>query len=141
MSTSTPAQNTHTNSHALLIPRTELSLAEFEAITGVARSTLYRMIRRGQLRTVQRGRRRLVPVSEVTAAKARTEPEPTYVEVAGLDRKAWNLWYEYRMGMNAPFKSAHALRASKARLASFGERQTNAVIRSMAFGSRTLMTE
>jgi excisionase family DNA binding protein len=42
------------------------SLAEAEALSGLSRSTLYRMMAAGALKTVQRGRRRLVPAEELT---------------------------------------------------------------------------
>ena len=48
-----------------LLPRLAYSLAESEAVSGLSRSTLYRLIDAGKLRTVQRGRRRLVPSSEL----------------------------------------------------------------------------
>jgi excisionase family DNA binding protein len=49
----------------IMMPRAELSLAEFESLTGVSRASIYRLIARGELRTVQRGRRRLVPSAEL----------------------------------------------------------------------------
>jgi excisionase family DNA binding protein len=48
-----------------LPPRLAYSLAESEALSGLSRSTLYRLIVAGKLRTVQRGRRRLVPSAEL----------------------------------------------------------------------------
>ena len=48
-----------------LLPRLAYSLAESEAVSGLSRSTLYRLIDAGKLRTVQRGRRRLVPSAEL----------------------------------------------------------------------------
>jgi excisionase family DNA binding protein len=47
-------------------PRLTYSIAESEVLTGLSRATLYRRIAAGDLRTVQSGRRRLVPVSELT---------------------------------------------------------------------------
>jgi excisionase family DNA binding protein len=48
-----------------LPPRLAYSLAESEALSGLSRSTLYRLIVAGKLRTVQHGRRRLVPSAEL----------------------------------------------------------------------------
>jgi excisionase family DNA binding protein len=47
------------------IPRLAYSLAEVEALSGLSRSTLYRLMASGELKTVQRGRRRLVPKAEL----------------------------------------------------------------------------
>jgi excisionase family DNA binding protein len=47
------------------IPRLAFSLAEVEVSTGLSRATLYRMVDAGTLRTVQHGRRRLVPAAEL----------------------------------------------------------------------------
>lgn len=47
------------------IPRLAFSLAEVEVSTGLSRATLYRLVDAGKLRTVQHGRRRLVPASEL----------------------------------------------------------------------------
>jgi excisionase family DNA binding protein len=49
----------------LRMPRILFSMAEAEALTGLSRSTLYRMIEAGKLRTVLHGRRRLVPAGEL----------------------------------------------------------------------------
>jgi excisionase family DNA binding protein len=46
-------------------PRLAYSLAESEALCGLSRSALYRLIASGQLKTVQLGRRRLVPRAEL----------------------------------------------------------------------------
>lgn len=46
-------------------PRLAYSLAESEALSGLSRSSLYRLIAAGKLKTVQHGRRRLVPVQEI----------------------------------------------------------------------------
>jgi excisionase family DNA binding protein len=46
-------------------PRLAYSLAESEALSSLSRSTLYRLIAAGKLKTVLRGRRRLVPASEL----------------------------------------------------------------------------
>lgn len=46
-------------------PRLTYSIAESEVLTGLSRATLYRRIAAGELRTVQSGRRRLVPVCEL----------------------------------------------------------------------------
>ena len=47
------------------VPRLAYSIAESEALSGLSRSSLYRLIAAGQLKTVQRGRRRLVPSAEL----------------------------------------------------------------------------
>jgi excisionase family DNA binding protein len=47
------------------IPRLAYSIAESEALSGLSRSSLYRLIAAGQLKTIQRGRRRLVPIAEL----------------------------------------------------------------------------
>ena len=46
-------------------PRLAYSIAESEAMSGLSRSSLYRLIAAGRLKTVQRGRRRLVPSAEL----------------------------------------------------------------------------
>ena len=45
--------------------RLAYSLAESEALSGLSRSSLYRLIAAGKLKTVQHGRRRLVPRDEL----------------------------------------------------------------------------
>jgi excisionase family DNA binding protein len=47
------------------LPRFAFSIAEAEVMSGLSRATIYRMIAAGTLKTVQRGRRRLVPTSEL----------------------------------------------------------------------------
>jgi excisionase family DNA binding protein len=47
---------------SISFPRLGHSLAELEVLVGLSRSTLHRMVARGKLETVKRGRRRLVPV-------------------------------------------------------------------------------
>jgi excisionase family DNA binding protein len=47
------------------IPRLAYSIAESEALTGLSRSSLYRLIAAGKLKTVQHGRRRIVPRGEL----------------------------------------------------------------------------
>ncbi len=47
------------------IPRLAYSIAESEVLSGLSRSSLYRLIAAGRLRTVQLGRRRLVPSGEL----------------------------------------------------------------------------
>jgi predicted site-specific integrase-resolvase len=47
------------------IPRLAFSLAEVEVSSGLSRSTLYRMIGAGELKTVTRRGRKLVPLAEV----------------------------------------------------------------------------
>jgi excisionase family DNA binding protein len=49
----------------ITFPRLTYSLAEIEVLVGLSRSTLHRMVARGQLDTVKRGRRRLVPADQV----------------------------------------------------------------------------
>jgi hypothetical protein len=56
---------THGVSASLLLPRLAYSLAESEALSGLSRSSLYRMIAAGTLRTIVHGRRRLVPAHEL----------------------------------------------------------------------------
>ena len=48
-----------------LISRLAYSLAESEALSGLSRSSLYRLIAAGRLRTIVHGRRRLVPAHEL----------------------------------------------------------------------------
>lgn len=43
------------------VPRFCYSMAEIEIATSLSRATLYRAIASGQLKTVKRGKRRLVP--------------------------------------------------------------------------------
>lgn len=47
------------------LKRLAYSLAETEAATGLSRTGLYRLIARGELQTVKRGGRRLVPAAEL----------------------------------------------------------------------------
>jgi excisionase family DNA binding protein len=47
------------------MPRMAYSMAETESLLGLSRSSLYRLIEAGQLRTVLYGRRRLVPAREL----------------------------------------------------------------------------
>jgi excisionase family DNA binding protein len=63
-------------SSSRLPPRLAYSLAESEALSGLSRSSLYRLIASGQLKTVHCGRRRLVPVDELTRLLD-PEREPT----------------------------------------------------------------
>lgn len=49
----------------LTVPRLAYSIAETEVMSGLSRSSLYRLMAAGQLKTVLRGRRRLVPVQEL----------------------------------------------------------------------------
>jgi excisionase family DNA binding protein len=46
-------------------PRLGYSFAELEVLIGLSRSTLHRMVARGELETVKHGRRRLVPAQQV----------------------------------------------------------------------------
>jgi excisionase family DNA binding protein len=47
------------------VQRLAYSMPEAEIATGLSRSTLYRLMARGELSTVRRGRRRLVPRDEL----------------------------------------------------------------------------
>jgi len=47
------------------IPRLAYSIAESEALSGLSRSSIYRLIAAGKLKTVQHGRRRIVPRDEL----------------------------------------------------------------------------
>jgi predicted DNA-binding transcriptional regulator AlpA len=47
------------------IPRLAFSIAETEVASGLSRSSLYRLMLAGKLRTVQLGRRRVVPAAEL----------------------------------------------------------------------------
>ena len=47
------------------IPRLAYSIAESEALSGLSRSSLYRLIAAGKLKTIQHGRRRIVPRAEL----------------------------------------------------------------------------
>jgi excisionase family DNA binding protein len=49
----------------ITFPRLGYSLAELEVLIGLSRSTLHRMVARGDLETVKHGRRRLVPADQV----------------------------------------------------------------------------
>jgi excisionase family DNA binding protein len=55
----------HAVSSVPSFPRLAYSMAESEALSGLSRSSLYRLIAAGKLKTVQHGRRRLVPVQEL----------------------------------------------------------------------------
>ena len=50
---------------AFTLPRLAYSLAECEALTGLSRSTLYRLQARGELKTVKIGGSRLVPARDL----------------------------------------------------------------------------
>lgn len=52
---------------SLTVPfhRLAYSIAESEALSGLSRSSLYRLIAAGKLKTVQHGRRRIVPSVEL----------------------------------------------------------------------------
>jgi excisionase family DNA binding protein len=56
---------THVDTQAVVIPRVAYSLSEAELATGLSRSTLYRLMARGELGTVKRGKRRLIPTQEL----------------------------------------------------------------------------
>lgn len=49
------------NTQAVSIPKLGWSFAEFEAASGLSRSTLYRMLAGGQLHTVKIRGRRIIP--------------------------------------------------------------------------------
>lgn len=55
----------HAVSPVSSFPRLAYSIAESEALSGLSRSSLYRLIAAGKLKTVQHGRRRIVPRSEL----------------------------------------------------------------------------
>jgi excisionase family DNA binding protein len=46
-------------------PRLAYSLAESEALSGLSRSSLYRLIAAGKLKSVRHGRRRIIPRDEL----------------------------------------------------------------------------
>jgi excisionase family DNA binding protein len=48
----------------ITFPRLAYSLAELEVLTGLSRSTFYRMVARGELETVKFGRSRMVSTRE-----------------------------------------------------------------------------
>jgi hypothetical protein len=56
---------TQSVSSSQFLPRLAYSLAEAESLSGLSRSSLYRLMAAGKLHTVQRGRRRLVPTAEL----------------------------------------------------------------------------
>ena len=53
------------DTQAVVFPRLTFSLAEAEVLIGVSRPTLYRMMERGELKTVQVGRQRRIPQAEM----------------------------------------------------------------------------
>jgi predicted DNA-binding transcriptional regulator AlpA len=55
------------------VPRLAYSIPEAEFASGLSRSTLYRLMERGELSTVKRAGRRLVPARELE--RLCTEPE------------------------------------------------------------------
>lgn len=65
-------------------PRLAYSLAESEALSGLSRSSLYRLIAAGTLKTIQLGRRRLVPRLELERIMAPL-PELGSVTVANSE--------------------------------------------------------
>lgn len=52
-------------SSAFSLPRFAFTIGESEVVSGLSRSSLYRLIAAGKLQTVKRGRRRLVPSAEL----------------------------------------------------------------------------
>lgn len=46
-------------------PKIGYSLAEAEVLCGLSRTSLYRLVSSGQLRTVRHGRRQIIPASEL----------------------------------------------------------------------------
>ena len=52
---------TQTQMQAISVPKLSYSLAEVELASGLSRASIYRAIAAGTLKTVQLGRRRLVP--------------------------------------------------------------------------------
>jgi hypothetical protein len=63
-------------STASLIPRLACSIAESEALSGLSRSSLYRLIVGGKPKTVQHGRRRIVPRAELERICGAEHQEP-----------------------------------------------------------------
>jgi excisionase family DNA binding protein len=67
---------------SITFPRLGYSFAELEVLTGWSRSTIYRMSERGEIETVKRGRRRLVPAAQIAklfrndCATSEEEPSP-----------------------------------------------------------------
>jgi excisionase family DNA binding protein len=59
-----------------VMPRLAYSIAESEALIGLSRSTIYRMIEAGTLNTVLHGRRRLVPARELERILSTAAPAP-----------------------------------------------------------------
>jgi excisionase family DNA binding protein len=49
----------------IVIPRMAYSIAESEALIGLSRSSIYRMLEAGTLKAVKYGRRRLIPAREI----------------------------------------------------------------------------
>ena len=47
------------------VSRLTYSIPEFELATGLSRATFYRLAARGELQTIKRGGRRLVPTAEL----------------------------------------------------------------------------
>jgi len=60
----------------ITFPRLGYSFAELEVLVGLSRSTLHRMVARGKLETVKRGRRRLVPADQVARLCGMAESYP-----------------------------------------------------------------
>lgn len=56
-----------------MLPRLAYSLAEIAMSTGLSRRSLYRLMAAGQLATVRRGRRRLVPAAEALRLASLTD--------------------------------------------------------------------
>lgn len=52
---------TQAQMQTISVPKLSYSLAEVELASGLSRASIYRAIAAGMLKTVQRGRRRLVP--------------------------------------------------------------------------------
>jgi excisionase family DNA binding protein len=65
----------------IIFPRLGYSFAELEVLIGLSRSTLHRMVARGELETVKRGRRRLIPAEQVQRLCGVAEG-PSTVDVA-----------------------------------------------------------
>jgi excisionase family DNA binding protein len=81
-----------------------VSVDEAGRLLGVSRATAWRMVRRGDLPSVRRGRRRLVPSRAVTRAQMRRIPPFT------LDNPIFRLAGAFRSGGKGPgARNKHAI--------------------------------
>lgn len=76
---------TLTLSPVSFVPRLAYSIAESEVLSGLSRSSLYRLMAAGKLKTIQRGRRRLVPALELHKLVT-DEPDALLPNSPGLER-------------------------------------------------------